>query len=214
MKHLNVVILVSFLILLPLSAFGTSGVPSLELSTSSIAYSGPGVPTLLVLPDGSGLPFTEARDASGNPVDATITMHLREPGPYALPIVNFPKEDIWLEVDDDGLARCYGVGTGMDDNTDVNGMGRWTAPLKVGGYSDSVVRVMVNGSALTSNEGHAFRFNSPDIDGSFRVDLGDVTAFAIDYYSGYHFRSDFSSDGVIDLADVAILAQHIGAQCP
>lgn len=212
MKTLKVIIPVLSMCLLSWSAFAISGVPSMELSTASIAYVGPGVPTLLVLPDGSGRPLTDARDEAGNPVDASITMYLMDP--QGQPIFNYPMEDIWLEVDDEGLARCWGYGTHMDDNTDVNGMGVFSTPLIAGGHSDSLVRVVVNGAPILSNGGFPMRFNSPDIDGSLRVDLADVSLFAIDFFGDYHFRSDFSADGVIDLADVALLAQHIGAQCP
>ena len=192
------------------SAAGTdlSGVPSLEDSTAEIAYNGPGIPLVMVVPDGSGTPLNQAFDENGNVVDATITMYLRD---YAGdPIANFPYEDIWLDTGPGGMNPCIG-GANPDDNTDLNGMTSWTAPLEAGGYSDGPVMVMVNGSALTSNSGLALRIKSPDLDGSLYVILGDLTIMAEDYFSGaYHFRCDFNNDGALNLTDVQIMADHYG----
>ena len=187
-----------------------TGVPSLYESEASIAYSGPDVPSLLVVPDGSGAPFTEARDAVGDIVDATITLHLRDF--QGFPIANFPWEDIWLETDA-GLVPCS-WGIHPDDNTDVNGMTRWTLPAPAGGHSEGPVFVLVNGSRLTSNDGLPLRFTSPDINGDLVVNLADVSLFTYDFYTLNPSRSDFNGDGQLNLADIAHLAQAFSDQCP
>lgn len=213
MKSARFGLFLSVCCLLPLNALAISGVPSLEFSTASIAYNGPGVPTLLVVPDGTGPSFVQARDESGNFVDATITMTLRDSGGF--PIANFPWEDIWLQSVDGGMVACSRGGVYPDQNTDLNGMTLWTNPAQASGHSESPVLVMVNGSALTSNNGLPLRFNSPDINADGTVNLGDVSLLAIDYFSGlYHFRCDFNSDGVLNLSDINIFAVHYGAQCP
>jgi len=203
---------ISFAFLLTATpCLGLSGVPSLSYSTAFTAYTGPGVPSLMVLPDGTGNPFTEARDPAGNTVDVTITLNLMDGAPS--PIVNFPHEDLWLESSDGGLVPCLG-GTCADENTDGNGMTWWTAPLRAGGYSQSPILVMVNGSALVSNSGLLLNTNSPDINGDLAVQLSDVGFFAGDFYSVYNFRSDFNGDGILNLSDVGILAEGFGARCP
>ncbi len=188
-----------------------TGVPSLDLSEANIAYSGPGVPSLMVVPDGSGNPFTEAHDETGAVVDATITMYLRDP--QGDPIVNFPLEDLWLETDDDGLVPCT-WGPNPDNHTDINGMTQWTQPVFAGGHSQGPVFVMINGSRMTSNAGLPLRFNSPDINGDGIVNLSDTGVLASDYYIGYQFRSDFNGDGQLNLSDVGLYARAHGAQCP
>lgn len=212
MNSLKIMLFVAGCCLLPAFASAISGVPSLNESTATIAYTGPGVPTLLVVPDGGGNPFTEARDEAGNPVDATISMYLRDGAGSA--IANFPWEDIWLQVDDGGMVACR-WGINPDNNTDQTGMTLWVFPAAASGYSESVVWVMVNGSALTSNNGLPLSFNSPDIDANGLVNLADIAILAGDFYSGQTpFRSDFFRDGVLNLADIHLFAVHFGAACP
>ena len=74
---------------------GQTSLPDPDLSDATIVYGGPGIPSLLIVPDGSGNSFDAARDEAGQPVDATITLHLR--GFQGDPFVLFPREDMWLE---------------------------------------------------------------------------------------------------------------------
>lgn len=193
------------------TCFALSGVPSLTLSEATSAYTLPGSPTLLVVPNGGGSRFTEAHDATGAMVDVTITMVLRDPLGY--PIANFPFEDIWLEAADEGLVRCIG-GTNPDSNTDLNGTTQWVDPLFGGGHSEGPIQVFVNGSALLGTPGLSLKVNSPDINGDLDVDLLDAPIFAFDYYNEYTFQSDLNGDGVINLSDIPYFAQHFGAECP
>ena len=192
--------------------FALSGIPSLIESTAEIAYTGPDIPSLMVVPDGNGPRFTAAHDEHGNVVDATITLFLRDD--LGAPIADYPREDLWLESVDGGLVVCmYGVIA--DQNTDATGMTNWINPPIAMGHSQSLVLVLINGSVLISNGGLPLNFNSPDINGDGVVNLQDLSIFSGDFYSiSYYFRSDFNGDRILNLMDVSLLAQHFGAQCP
>ncbi len=56
-------------------------------------------------------------------------------------------------------------------------------------------------------------FNSPDINGDLQVNLMDIPLFALDFFAGYDYRSDFNWDGVINLLDIEIMAQAVGSAC-
>jgi hypothetical protein len=197
-----------FLSAQPCSAI--TDVPDLSLSEAYLAFPGPGPLSLLVVPDGSGKPFTEARDEDGVMVDATVTLHLRDA--QGVPFILFPHEDMWLATLEDGLVSCS-WGMLADQDTDHNGMTHWANPALAGGYSQGPIRVFVIGSPLTSNNGLPLWFNSPDMNGDLVVNLLDVVILSGDYLNGYHFRSDLNGDGALNLLDVYEFAQHIGAQC-
>lgn len=188
-----------------------SGIPDLSHCVAYIAYEGPGTPSLLVVPDGDGNPFTEAHDEEGNVVDATITLTILDG--IGIPIQHFPFEDCWLESMDGGLVPCIG-GTIADYDTDIDGMTQWVNPLRAAGYSEAPVQVLINGEALTTNLGLPLRFNSPDINADGIVNLIDAAILTSDYFSGYTFRCDLSGDGVLNLVDVPLFARYIDAQCP
>lgn len=192
--------------------FADTDVPDLYLSEAFIAYDGPGIPTLMVVPNGSGSPFTEAHDEQGNVVNATITLYLRDS--QGIPFVYFPWEDMWLESADGGVVPCLWWGMTADQDTDVNGVTMWVNPPVAGGFSQGPVIVYVNGSPLLSNSGLPLEFTSPDINGNGYVNLQDLAILALDFYSGYNFQSDLNGDGSINLSDIAIFAQHLGAHCP
>lgn len=211
MLKFQTVILLFAVTLIGQPCLAISGVPDLYTSEAFIAYDGPGVPSLLVIPDGSGNRFTEAHDEQGNVVDATITLFLRDGG--GIPIANYPFEDLWLESMDGGLVSCIG-GTTADENTDIQGVTQWANPLFAGGFSHGPVLVFISGSALGSNPGLPLKFNSPDVNGDLLVNLQDISILAADYFSSYNFRCDLNGDSYLNLQDLPIFAEHIGAQCP
>lgn len=202
-------------------ALALDGVPSLIYSTATMPGATGEIPTLMVVPDGSGPDFTMAVDPQGNVVDATIEVFLCDG--LVMPIYDYPKEDIWGEVEamtgvltactprDDG--RVFSV-IRLDDNTDRQGIAHFSLPQYAGGYAEGLVHVAICGTRLESNTGIPLRFNSPDINGDQRVNLSDVVILARDYHGEYHFRSDLAFDGVINLSDVARFAVHLGASCP
>ncbi len=186
-------------------------IPDLNNSYATCAYQGPGDATLLVVPDGSGASFTEARDPDGTLVDATITLVVLDNGDN--PVYLFPAEDLWLEAMDGGLVSCI-AGTIADTTTDVNGMTQWVTPLRAGGFSTEPCQVMIMGAAISIPPSLPIVFNSPDIDGNGTVNLTDVGFFSQDFFDDYDFRSDFQRDGVLNLADVYWLAAARGVECP
>jgi len=211
MLKFQTVILLFAVTLIAQPCLALSGVPDLYTSEAFTAFEGPGLASLLVVPDGSGNRFTEAHDEQGNVVDATITLFLRDGA--AVPIANYPFEDLWLESIDGGLVFCIG-GTTADANTDAQGVTQWVDPLFAGGFSHGPVLVIISGSALGSNPGLPLRFNSPDVNGDLRVNLQDISILAVDFFTNYNFRCDLNGDSYLNLQDLSIFAEHFGVQCP
>lgn len=212
-----------FLIALALVAVAQAGLagipplPDLTLSEAYISYAGPEMVTLLVVPDGSGPAFTEARDSAGNSVDATITLVLCDALGDVTTMAHYPNEDLWLEFPGgEHLPTCAAPVRGLiaDDFTDDMGTTHWIEAPQAGGYNEGPAMVFINNSQLESNAGLAIRFNSPDINGDLSVNLTDVSIFSGDYYSEYQFRSDILADGVVNLSDIALFATYYGAGCP
>ncbi len=202
--------LLALAILIP-AATAHADIPPLDTSYTEIAYQGTETLSLTCFPNGNGAPFTEAYLDDGTLVDATITLHLHDF--YDNPVPFYPKEDIWLEATDFGLAMCPG-GTCPDTDTDINGITVWTNPLHAGGTSQSLLQVFVNGSPLNNSPGLNMRTNSPDINGDLAVNLIDLGYFALDLNGPYNYRSDFHFDGAINLPDLGKLAAAFGSHCP
>jgi hypothetical protein len=185
------------------------GVPDWGLSQITMA---PAHAVLTISPDGGGDPFTQAHDGAGGRVDATVTLHLLDWS--GVPIVNYPREDIWLEALDGGMVSCYGwPGMLADQDTDFNGMTVWADAPRAGGWSSSGVICYVSGNALTSPPLDLW-IVSPDISGDGRVDLSDAGMFASDRAGAYALRSDLNGDGVINISDAGIMGNSLGAVCP
>jgi hypothetical protein len=185
--------------------------PDYWLSYYWCEYPGAESVALYVIPDGSGATFYQARLPDGSQVDARIHVVLMDG--MNNPIANYPYEDIWLDSPDADLALCSG-GSTADGDTVSEGHTSWFNPVRAGGYSQDRTFVVVNGMALACCGGIDLHFNSPDLNGDLAVNLADVVTFAGDFYGIYHFRSDLSYDGVINLADVSRLAQAVGKSCP
>ncbi len=169
-------------------------------------------------PDGSGHPFSQACDQTGQFVDGTLTIILYDDAPpWGAPVPNFPREDIFLTDLTGNLVLCPG-GTIADANTDADGVTTWSRPLFVGGSAgpDGVNRMAfwVNGWIPESDGLENLRINSADLDGSLNVNLTDVHLFTLDFHGVYRYASDFRWDGTVNLSDVALLAATLGASCP
>jgi len=185
-------------------------VPYWELCTATFANYNGGPVGLMVLPNGEGPPFTEASDGYSGTVDGTIVACLYDV--WANPVVGYPREDMWLESVDGGMALCS-AGSIADTDTDATGATTWTAPMSAGGTSEAGLVAMISGDAICCTID--LLVNSPDINGDLEVSLTDVSLFAADYYSGtYHFRSDLDYNGVASISDVAILASAYITRCP
>ncbi len=192
-------------------ALACTGVPDLDLSIVAQAFEG--LATLLVIPDGSGPPLTEARTADGTTVDATIHLTVITYCFGEDPVPGFPREDMWLESIGGGLASCQG-GTIADANTDEDGHTQWSQPLKAGGNDQGNCRVMVNGMPVGDAAGQTLNFNSPDMDGDGAINLTDIHRFSVDYFGPYEFRADLMRDGSVNLSDLSVLARALGKSCP
>jgi hypothetical protein len=207
MKSHAMTLLMLLVALLAPQAWATN-VPDLDLSIVTVEFTGEA--SVYVYPDGNGLPLTEAYGEGGVTVDATITLALRFGDDTA--VINYPREDIWLETADSGLVLCA-LGSIPDADTDSNGETTWTQPLKAGGHSQAACHVIVAGSALII-PGLPFKFNSPDINGDLAVDLSDLSMFAENFYGAYHHRADYTNDQIINLSDLAIFAAGYQTVCP
>jgi|GEM_PF-4557945 len=167
------------------------------------------------VPDGTGSPFTRARTLNGE-VDATLVLHLRDSGNN--PVVDYPRENVKIEVWSGGIWTACPEGSLPDANSDDQGRVIWTNPLLVGGFcgdGDSRPVVMIKSIPLANDAFVLGNSNSPDLNGDLAVNLVDVGIFATDFFdSGNPFRSDFYFDGVVNLSDIGLLAQSIGADCP
>lgn len=56
--------------------------------------------------------------------------------------------------------------------------------------------------------------SSPDLNGDLVVNIADYGAFSVVYTGDYDLQADYNHDGVVNLGDIAILAQHAGHACP
>lgn len=216
MKAITIPFLLVLLFASPVLADDPVTIPVIYVE-HTVATEGP--VSLFNVPDGTGTPFTAAFGPGGSTVDATITMTLYDDYPgWGQPVAHFPYEDMWLESDGGLLVPCVG-GTCADANTDLNGVTTWSSPLNVGGRSDpdegASIYLVINGAVPDGDPLVAdLRMNSPDLNGDLQVNLADVAPFAQDFYGLYAYRSDFVWDGMVNLSDLAALAQALGANCP
>jgi hypothetical protein len=214
---LKKMILTSSVVLLVLGA-ATSGFGQMLDTEECFAFSATeGLLSVVVVPDGSGPPLTQVFQAStadggaGTVVDGTITLIVRTID--AVPIANYPFEDIWLASQDGGMKSCPG-GTVADANTDPLGVTTWRYPLRAGGWSEGFTEVYISGQTLTSGP-LAMMVNSPDINGDLSVNSDDIGLFMNDYNSPtYSYRSDFNFDGAVNLTDLGYVAAAMGVTCP
>ena len=161
---------------------------------------------LVVVPDGSG-------PALG-PEGHTITVTLRDANGDV--IVGYPFQDLYLAALDDGgtMAVCPG-GAVADANTDATGTATFTGSLAAGGWTDDTLVLFVGGTPIVHSP-LGITVNSPDINGDLQVNLSDIGFFALDFATGYAFRSDLAGDldGVLNIADVGRMASWVGRECP
>jgi len=178
---------------------------------------------IMMVPDGSGMTFQEARTIEGEVVDATITVQIYlydEYGPVG-PLSGFSADDIGLHASE-GMAHGCGQGwvTTADQNADSEGWMLFSLAPRAGGWSHEDTEMYIGvDPAMVFGSTDFFTlpiyFNSPDINGDRSVNLSDIVMFAEDLVAASApFRSDLVWDGVINLSDIAVFSQHIGAVCP
>ncbi len=166
--------------------------------------------SLFSLPDGSGKPLIQAQYASGEEVDASITLTILDCAGTA--IAGIPGEDLWLKSADDGVVHC-GYGACADSNTDINGTTHWTQPLFAGGHSNAGCYIDLVGVVLGDLHFPLY-VTSADLNGDGQVNLSDIGRFSEYFFGTYDFAADFNYDGQLNLADVGRLAVGVGTSCP
>lgn len=204
--------LMGLLALSLLASTAWAGIPDLILSTAGTAATAQ--VSVYTLPSGGGHGLDDCYLSGGTKTDASITLTLVDLN--SDPIYLYPACDMWLETSLGGLALCEG-GSCADLGTDHDGLTTFSNPVFGGKQTDpgagEVCQVIVNGSPL-AGPGMDIQFNSPDINGDLEVNLTDVVLFAGDYYGAYLYRSDFYFDAAVNLSDIVLLAQGMGAECP
>jgi hypothetical protein len=199
--------IVTSMLVLAFAATSWAGIPDLTLSTATTS-AGASV-SLLICPLGDGDLLTSARLYGGGTTDATVTLTLLDGNTD--PIPGYLATDLWLDAN--GIVLCTD-GSDADADTDVNGITTWTGALAAGGCSDDgSTNVWVNGSSLLQAP-LSILMNSPDMNGDLIVNLTDVVLFAGFYNGAYAYCADFYWDGILNLSDIVLLAQHIGHTCP
>lgn len=191
------------ILVLGLTSLAMAGIPDPNNST---AQSGTGC--LDITPGGNGP--TLANES------LTIFVHVEDAGGLNIP--GYPFQDIWMDDAGSGdLAICQGgsvadANTGSDGNTTISG------PIAGGGWTQSGVRIYLAGVAVLGGPTSGLLgidVNSPDINGDLIVNLVDLGAFSTDFNDpAYNFRSDFTCDGLENLADVGRFAIHNAEVCP
>ena len=177
---------------------------------------------ILVVPDGTGMTFLEARTFDGQTVDASIDVLLwvvDEFGPIG-PAVGFFAEWLTIQTPDGltiGCAQPYVAIADYDSAED--GWTRFSLAPRAGGWSQGLLEFYVVDEPASELgidiPPLPIYFNSPDINGDLAIDLTDITFFAQDLGSGAaQFRSDLVWDGAINLSDITVFTHHLGASCP
>jgi hypothetical protein len=200
------------------ASIAAAGIVDLEESTATAATGG--TLSLFCLPSGLGSPFADGYVYGGTggagslvvAADCTVTLTLRDTDAVAIP--NFPFEDVWLQWQDEtNLFVCDG-GTTCDFNSNEFGVTIWQNGLQIGGWSDSLADVMINGDALTSGT-VALSINSADLNVDGIVNLVDVGRFSTAFAAPVvDYSADFANDGRMLVSDVSKMAQGVGAACP
>ncbi len=209
-KHALTILLFALVLFISGAAFS---LPDLSASSVRMPNIGEETPVLFVLPNGEGVSFTNARAlGTGEIVDATIELTLVDY--FGAPITDYPLEELSLG-SPDGDFDCCILGGAPDEDTNINGVTYWSSPIRAFGSNNGVIQVLVNYSPVTGDGAPlSLMVNSPDLNGDGVVNLADVNMFSEVFFGAYDFSADYFPDGVVDLADVAGMAQGLGASCP
>ncbi len=213
-------LVVFLLVLVSATAPAALAVPAPRIRQLVAGFSEP--VCLLVVPDGSGPAFGQARAFGGATADATVAVQVwsyDESGPVG-PWANFDPLALTLRPATGSARGCAGTAVATADaSTGADGWTQFSLPPHAGGWSEAATQVLLWNGALYAPACSCgplpILFNSPDLNGDRRVDLADITLFAQDYFAGVGaFRSDLHWDGVVDLSDLAVFSRHLGADCP
>ncbi len=175
--------------------------------------------SVVIAPDGSGRPLSQAYAYGGVIEDGTISLRVIsvETGD---PIWNYPNEDVWLLVGQGSQGTVTGCNNGVfnpDDPSDSDGRMWFSEPLRGGGWSIQGGVFYLNGEPARDPQGALFpvleyQINSPDINGDLVVDITDIALF-VQGLGNYHYRFDYNFDGFVGLSDIALFTQSLGSEC-
>jgi len=177
---------------------------------------------ILVIPDGSGMTFQEARTLDGEVVDVTVSVLIwlvDEFGPIG-PLAGFEAAHLTLQAPNGFTLGCaQDHVSAADHDTDADGWTEFTLAPRAGGWSQELLEIYVvddpAGAMGSDIPALPIYFNSPDINGDRQVNLSDVVLFAQDFGDpSAPIRSDLLWDGIINLSDLVVLSQHLGVECP
>ena len=186
------------IMLLGLASLASAGIPD---DTNSTATSASGA--VLVTPAGTGTPLSNA--------GLTISVNVRDSNDD--PIAGYPFQDIWADdVGNGDIALCQG-GSVADGNTNASGDATISGAFAAGGSTQAGLQVYLAGTPL-AGAALGIDLTSCDITGDLKVDLAVIGEFGTDFSGAYNFRSDFTVDGTVNLADVGELGIHNGEVCP
>ena len=184
-------------------------VPTIEM-IQDYRWDPPGPLSICVLPDGETRTYSYL--SSGQEVNVVLQFLVEDwtadpPFPY-----------VHVELFDGGPeANCGSNEVVL--SSDAEGWVSWTPDFQGGGHRgpDEPVYLGLMMMQLCPNQHlelqESVYFNSPDISGDLKVDLGDIQIFAGDFFGSYDYRSDFNGDGVVNLSDVGFMAQAMGSAC-
>ncbi len=160
--------------------------------------------SLFIKPDGAGPTLAS--------IGSVVEVYVLDPCEAGIP--GYPFQDIWLgHAGGADVSLCQG-GSVADGNTNVDGFTTISGAIAGGGSTQVGMQVYLAGVQIPSPT-LPILVNSPDADGDLDVDLADVGLFAAWFFNGsYDFAGDFTHDGTENLADVAVLANAMGATCP
>lgn len=123
--------------------------------------------------------------------------------------------EMWLDQMDYGSFRAFGQGPIDADSTadESNGFYTTITHRRLGGCGTRPIRVDLH--SLRLDEQPVVTVKSPDITGNGIVDLPDLSLFSVPFLSGacqdslnYNDCADFSADGCVTLADLAMFSPH------
>jgi hypothetical protein len=201
-------VLITILSLSSLLLNAPAGAKPINQCASSVTTTG-GV--LLVCPQGDGPTLADI----GATIDFVVMVG-SDPVPY--PSHAMPPSDIWVSSMDNRGLLCRGsYSSDADDWLDENGHGTISGSIAASGYADRVY-VVAAGMAIQGTDECdnpiPLVLVSPDIDGDSVVNLGDVGILATGLTSGGHDpRIDFNGDGVLNVVDLSMFAEHYLHRC-
>lgn len=197
--------------------------PVAQNCTAVLNTPGPLSVSMFLIPNGSGTQLANCYAFGGTSTSAVISVTLIDAA--GLPVVNVPATDVRLQEISSNVFWCSNAWYPppvhapnlADMASNAAGQTQFSLSYHGGGWVHGSTFVWVleaSGAWMQIPTPVNVSYNSPDITGDLVVNLSDVGLFAIDFFSGYMYRSDFNYDGVVNLTDLAMLAPTLGISCP